>query len=233
MRDILIVLKETCLIRNECWEYFKKKPSSWSLWDYGVSIAPVFYAMGKPESMEYYKHLIAELKERAKKNIPVLLPEGEKYRLFWDGWLPWAFLGRVIRMLVPKGALPICGRYPWEFFHIPEDINPDADDIVHEWVRIWYTGRAKGAYHDGPWGGEEFIEELVNEYSIDGIVMFSSKTCRMFNLGQWEILNKMDRKCGVPGVVIEADMVDSSMFSEAQIQTRLQALFETIDARRK
>lgn len=72
----------------------------------------------------------------------------ENHRLYWDSWLPWAFLGRVIRLLAPYGAVPICGRYPWEFFPIPEDINPDADDIIHEWVRIYYTGQ-KIAFYDG------------------------------------------------------------------------------------
>jgi len=234
MRDIFRVWKESCLLRNKCWEVgFKRKPALWTLWDYGVSIAPIFYAMGKPESLEYYKNLLKQLEERAEKNIPALLPEGEKYRLFWDGWLPWAFLGKFIRLLTSYGAVPICGRYPWEFYHHPEDINPEAGDIVHEWIRLLYTSPNRLGYHDFPWGGEEFIEELVQEYSIDGLIFFSSKTCRLWNLGQWEILNKMERKYGIPGVVIEADMIDSSMFSEEQIRTRLEALFETIEARRR
>ncbi|MHC1587489.1 MAG: 2-hydroxyacyl-CoA dehydratase, partial [Candidatus Syntropharchaeia archaeon] len=115
MGEILEVLKKTALLRNECWEFFKKKPSPWSLWDYGVSIAPVFYMMGKPESITYYKHLRDELRERTEKGIPAILPDGEKYRIYWDGWLPWAFLGRFIRKFIQYGALPICGRYPWEF----------------------------------------------------------------------------------------------------------------------
>ncbi|MDY6853976.1 MAG: hypothetical protein SWO11_04595 [Thermodesulfobacteriota bacterium] len=43
----------------------------------------------------------------------------------------------------------------------------------------------------------------------------------------------MDKKCGVPGVVIEADMIDPAMVSDSQIDTRLQALLETIDERRR
>ena len=232
MRRILRVLKETCLVRNQCWEYLKKKPTPWTLWDYGVSIAPVFYAMGKPESLEYYKHLLKELKERASKNIPAILPDGEKYRLYWDGWLPWAFLGKFSRLFTSHGAVPICGRYPWEFFPHPERINPDADDIINEWIRMHYTSEML-LFHDGPWGGEDFIGKLADEYSIDGLVMFSSKTCRLWNMGQWEILNSIDKKYGIPGTVIEADMIDSSMLSEEQIKTRLEALFETIDARRR
>lgn len=230
LRRILRVLKEAATIRNQCWEFFKLKPTPWTLWDYGVSIAPVFYMMGKPETVPYYKALLCELKERAEKKIPAA--DGEKYRLYWDGWLPWAFLGMFIRKFVSYGAVPICGRYPWEFFPHPEYIDPDADDVVQNWVELYYT-KAQQAAVFMPEGALEEVTKLVEEYSIDGLVMFASRTCRAWNVGQQEIINEVERRLGVPGVVIEADMVDSRMVSEAQIETRLQALFETIDARRR
>lgn len=233
MREIFWRWKETCLIRNKCWEFLKKKPAHWTMWDYGVSIAPIFYAMGKPESHTYYVNLLAQLEERAAKNIPAVHPDGEKYRLYWDGWLPWAFLGKFIRMMVPFGAIPVAGRYPWEFFPHPEEINPEADDIVHEWIRLLYTSSNRLAFHDGPWGAFEIIEKLVNDYSVDGMLFFASKTCRLWNLGQQEIINKMEKKYGIPGVVLDADMIDSTMVSEEQLRTRIEGLLETIDARRR
>ncbi|MHC1581451.1 MAG: 2-hydroxyacyl-CoA dehydratase subunit D [Candidatus Syntropharchaeia archaeon] len=229
MGEILEVLKKTALLRNECWEFFKKKPSPWSLWDYGVSIAPVFYMMGKPESITYYKHLRDELRERTEKGIPAILPDGEKYRIYWDGWLPWAFLGRFIRKFIQYGALPICGRYPWEFFPHPEKIDPK--DPIRTWWEQYYSPHGT-AYHLSPKGAFEFIGEVIEEYSIDGMVMFSSKTCRIWNLAQLEIVNAIEKEYGIPGVVVEADMIDPAMVSDAQVETRLQALFEMIEARK-
>ena len=37
----------------------------------------------------------------------------------------------------------------------------------------------------------------------------------------------------IPGIVIEGDMIDSSMVSEDQLRTRIEALLEMIDARRR
>ena len=82
-------------------------------------------------------------------------------------------------------------------------------------------------------GGEEHIKKLIQEYSIDGMLFFSSKTCRMWNLGQQEIIEKVERKYGIPGIVIKGDMIDSSMVSEDQLRTRIEALLETIEARRR
>lgn len=232
MSEILAVSKEAAQIRNECWEFFKKKPTPWTLWDYGVGMGMLFYMMGNPETISYYKKLKEELSERAKNNVPAIMPDGEKYRVMWDGWIPWAFLGKFIRKLSSHGAVPICGRYPWEtaFFPEPEKIEPEPDP-VHNYCHIWYSGM-KGTYHTGPYGGVGRIGELIEEYSIDGVIMFSSKTCRMWNLGQREIVDIIDKRYNIPSVVIEADMIDSAMLSDAQIDTRLQAFFETIDARR-
>ncbi|MFC2041316.1 2-hydroxyacyl-CoA dehydratase subunit D [Chloroflexota bacterium] len=233
MREVYRVWKETCIVRNKCWEYLKRKPALMTLWDYGVSMAPIAYAMGNPLGLEYYKNLLKQLEERAEKNIPALMPEGEKYRLYWDGWLPWGFLGRIMRMFVPNGAIPICGRYPWEFCAHPEDINPEADDVIYEWIRLRTTEPNLGIWHNSPWGAAESIGELAEEYSIDGLLFFSSKTCRMWNLGQQEVIETLDKKYGIPGVVIEGDNIDPSMFSDEQVRTRIEALLETIDARRK
>jgi len=230
MRNIFRSWKEACIIRNKCWEFFKRKPSSWTLWDYGVSIAPIFYAMGKPESLEYYQDLLKQLEERAEKNIYAVHPDGEKYRLYWDGWLPWSFLGKVIRIMIPYGAIPIAGRYPWEFFPHPELIDPEHP--VETWADLYY-GEGRLTYHFSPHGTVDLISELIEDYSIDGLVMFSSKTCRIMNLSQPGVIDVLDKKYGIPGVIVEGDMIDPAMISDAQIETRLEALYEMIDSRRR
>jgi len=48
-----------------------------------------------------------------------------------------------------------------------------------------------------------------------------------------DVIDELDKKYGVPGVIIEADMIDPDIVSDSQINTRLQALFETIDSKRK
>ena len=229
--EIMRMLKKACLVRNECWEFFKKKPLPWTLWDYAVSLAPVIYLMGKPETVPYYEKVRDELAERVEKNIPAIGPDGEKYRIMWDGWIPWAFLSRFLGKLLSKGAAPVCGRYPWEFFPNPEFIDPEIDPI-RNFVQVWYSGM-RLFYHDSPYGAEEIFSEMIEDYSVDGIIMFSSKTCRLWNRGQLDILSIMEKKYGIPSVIIEADMIDSTMLSDAQIDTRLEALFEMIDGRRK
>lgn len=228
MSEILAVLKKAATLRNECWEFFKQIPSPWTLWDYGVSIAPVFYLMGKPETVPYYEKLKAELAERSAQGRAAIVPE-EKYRIYWDGWLPWAFLGIFSRKFTSNGAVPLVGRYPWEFFPHPEAIDLNADPI-HNYIQLWYDPEI-APKHSAEMA-VPFIGEVVEDYSLDGLIMFTSKSCRIWSMGHPDMIDIIDKKYGVPGVIIDADMVDSKMVSEAQIDTRMQALFETIDARR-
>jgi benzoyl-CoA reductase/2-hydroxyglutaryl-CoA dehydratase subunit BcrC/BadD/HgdB len=229
LREILVILKETCLLRNECWEYFKKIPSPWTLWDYGVSIAPVFYMMGSPDAVPYYTKLRDELAERAEKNIGAIEPED--FRVYWDGWLPWGFLGQFSRKMTSLGIVPLVGRYPWEFFPHPETIDLNEDPVVTFAKQVYsYGGLAK---QNLPNMSLPTLHKWIDEYRLDGVIMFSSKSCRMWNLGHPDFIKAIERKNGIPGVIIEGDMVDSRMNSFAQIDTRLEAFAEMMAARKK
>jgi len=228
LTEILITLKETAILRNECWEYLKLKPSPWTLWDYGVSIAPVFYLMGSPEAVPYYNKLKAELADRAAKKIAALEPE--KSRVYWDGWLPWAFLGKFSRIMCKLGMVPLVGRYPWEFFPHPETIDTEGDPVVSFVKQVYSNGGQ--AKDNMPSLNLPVIQNWIEDYNIDGLIMFSSKSCRMWNLGHNDFIAAIERQNGIPGVVIEGDMVDTRMNSFAQIETRLEALAEMIEARK-
>jgi benzoyl-CoA reductase/2-hydroxyglutaryl-CoA dehydratase subunit BcrC/BadD/HgdB len=231
MSEIIHVLKQTAEIRNKCWEYLATKPAVWTLWDYAVSMAPVIYMMGDPAGIPYYEKLLKELQDRKEKGIPALAPDGEKYRIYRDGWIPWAFFGKFMRQFTPAGAVCLCGRYPWEMFPYPEKLDPNNPI---ESAVDWLYGDGYGmAYHMSPKGAIEKIGKLIKEYSIDGMAMLSSKSCRMWNLSNMDVIDELNKKYGVPGVIIEADMIDPDMVSDSQIDTRLQALFETIDSKKK
>ena len=68
--------------------------------------------------------------------------------------------------------------------------------------------------------------QLIKDFDLDGFVMFSVRSCKRYSLGQLVSREIVTERTGVPGVVIEGDMVDSRLFNEAQIQTRVDALLE-------
>jgi len=52
------------------------------------------------------------------------------------------------------------------------------------------------------------------------------RSTKCYSLGQLVSKEIVTERTGVPGVVIEGDMVDSRVYNEAQIQTRVDALLE-------
>jgi hypothetical protein len=129
------------------------------------------------------------------------------------------------------GIVPLVGRYPWEFFPHPETIDLNEDPVVTFAKQVYSNGGL--AKQNMPGMSLPSLHKWVDEYHLDGVIMFSSKSCRMWNLGHPDFIKAIEKKNGIPGVVIEGDMVDSRMNSFAQIDTRLEALAEMMAARKK
>ena len=76
------------------------------------------------------------------------------------------------------------------------------------------------------------LATYVREYSADGFLINSVKSCNSFSAGQLMMLREVESRTGVPGAFIESDLVDPRYFSAANIKNRLESYFQMIDARR-
>jgi benzoyl-CoA reductase/2-hydroxyglutaryl-CoA dehydratase subunit BcrC/BadD/HgdB len=74
----------------------------------------------------------------------------------------------------------------------------------------------------------DIVSSMVKKYDVDGIVMHSNRSCKPYSLGQYDIQRMVQKKTGVPSIMLEADMVDERSFSESQIDTRIDAFMELI-----
>jgi len=224
--EIIASMKETALIRNECWEFFKLRPSPWTLWDYIVSMGPFVILAGEPEGVEYYKELKTELEERISQGINAIEPE--KHRVYWDALCMYGWFGVIARKLANLGINAICGRYPWELFPEPEKINTEQDPVR---TMAEMIGDICWMYC-----GERYptvVSELVEDYHIDGLIMFAFRTCKNWSMGQQDVMDEINRKYGIPGILLDADGIDPRFYSEAQIDTRFQALAEMMEGRKR
>lgn len=226
LSEIMASVKKTALLREECLELTRNIPAPWTLFDIAVSIAPVMYLMGKPGTVEYYQALKAELEERVANKEGALTEE--KYRLYWDHFMMWGWLGVLSRKLSSYGATMLAGRYPFMMWPHAESIEPErpVHTIAYQLMRYMVPQGGVDLFH-------EFVDDSITRFSLDGMIFLSSRTCRAMNMGQQDVIDMMERKYGIPSVLIDADHVDPRFYSEAQMDTRLQALFEMIDGRRR
>ena len=75
------------------------------------------------------------------------------------------------------------------------------------------------------------MKRLIQNFNVDGLVIHSAKSCKPYSIGQYDIKRKLLKEVDIPSVVIEADIADARAFSEEQALTRIEAFFETLEAR--
>ena len=72
------------------------------------------------------------------------------------------------------------------------------------------------------------IQQLAGDYSVDGVLLHSDRSCKPYSVGQLDQQKLLGRKLGIPALVMEADHNDPRVFSEAQTEARLQAFLEML-----
>jgi benzoyl-CoA reductase/2-hydroxyglutaryl-CoA dehydratase subunit BcrC/BadD/HgdB len=80
-------------------------------------------------------------------------------------------------------------------------------------------------------GVDQMAEQVIamaGKYDVDGVVMHSNRSCKPYSFGQYDIQRIVREKTGIPTLMIEADMVDERNFSEAQVETRIEAFIEVL-----
>ena len=78
----------------------------------------------------------------------------------------------------------------------------------------------------------EMLSRYMTEYSADGLLINSIKSCNSFSAGQLMILREVENRTGKPGGFIESDLVDPRYFSAANIKNRLESYFQMIEQKR-
>ena len=215
-------------------ESAKNRPSPIDAYFGGVYyIGPMFTAFrGMPEGVEYYKTLRAEIEDRVAKRQGPITPDGEmgeeKYRLVVEGPPNWTSFREFWKMFHEEGAVVVAssytkvgGLYDRGFRHDPErPLETLGDYCLGCYTNLSLPARV------------ELLENYVREYSADGFLINSVKSCNSFSVGQLLMLRQIEDRTGVPGGFIESDLVDPRYFSAANIKTRIESYLQMLDQRR-
>ena len=228
LKQIMAYVKEAALVRNRVLDLCKTKPAPMSVFDHFISLGPSHSQRGKKESVEYWRRLEAEVKERVDNGIGVI--KNEKFRLYWHNLPIWFKVGRLSEVLAKHGAVLVAASYTHELFysHEPEKIDPEDPLTSLAAEEAWQSWLAADAIQ-----GAKQVQKEIEDYSIDGMIMCSHRTCQPADIGEYDIIDIIGRRLGIPGIVIDADPTDPAFHSDAQTETRLQAFIETLEARKR
>ncbi len=215
-------------------ESAKHKPSPIDAYFGGVYyIGPMFSAFrGTQEAVDYYATLRAEVQERLDAGAGPITPEGpmknEKYRLVVEGPPNWTSFREFWKMFYDEDAVVVAstytkvgGLYDRGFRHDPDHaLETLADYCLGCYTNLGLPTRV------------ELIERYIREYSADGFLIHSVKSCNSFSVGQLMMLRQLEERTGVPGAFIESDLVDPRYFSAANVKNRIESYLQMLDQKR-
>ncbi len=226
LSNIMALIKEGSQIKKECYDLGRNIPSPMSEFDWFISIAPANILRGREKSVSYWKTLKSELEARVRNGVAAV--PGEKYRLYWDHVAVWFKLRELSEMFASRQACVVASTYLADAFYAEPD-HIDPSDPLGSIAREQCMGFSMRDLDYRI----NLVSRLVEERRLDGLIMFSSRTCRPFGIGQYDIVEAIQKRHNIPGIVLEGDHCDRTMHSDIEWNNQLEPFFEALASRKK
>ena len=222
-------MREVCAISNEAATWWKKAtdlamntPSPFAGFDLFNYMAAVVCARGTVEGRDLYKKWYEELAEKVAQGKGPFKDIDEKYRILWDGIPCWPYLSPMFKILKKHGVNVVASTYPesWTLFYELNDMAgmAKAYDAIYVQRNVDYS-----------------IDRLLTravDFKIDGALFHQNRSCKGMDFKQYEMQRRLEQELGIPSAIFDGDQTDPSVFSEAQYETRVQALVEMMEERK-
>ncbi|MGE5422090.1 MAG: 2-hydroxyacyl-CoA dehydratase, partial [Ignavibacteriales bacterium] len=173
---------------------------------------------GKEETGDILRTLIAELEEKIATGQAVY-KEGEQYRIMYDGIACWPYLSHNFKYLKNLGINIVCSSYPdaWILRYQPGNL----DELARVYTMV---------------GNNTCMEYQADRravmnmaFKVDGVLFHVNRSCKVMDFMQYEQQRLLRERTGLPIATFDGDQADPRAFSEAQFETRIQALKEMMN----
>jgi bcr-type benzoyl-CoA reductase subunit B len=220
--EVIRYSAQSAILWKEALDQCAHRPSPMSCFDAFINMAPIVTLRGTKEVVDFYRDMKAELQERIAQGISAV-PE-EKFRLLWDNIPIWYKMRELSEFFASYGACLVADTYTnaWVFEGIEtqDPLEGLSRAYTHVYINISIDLMA------------DRILDLIKRFSADGLIIHSNRSCKPYSLGQYDIRRIILEKTGIPSLVLEADMTDARVYSDAQIKTRVEAFMETLQNRK-
>ncbi len=213
----LYLSNEAVTLWREIRELCQARPSPLNAPDLFLTMAPIVVLRGSRDAVTFYRKLKAEVEERVSRGEGAILEE--RYRLLWDNIAIWYRLFRLFSLFTDAGACFVVDTYTnaWS-------VSVDTDDPILGLARTYSTVYINQSIQ----ARADQMTDLVERFGVDGMVFHSNRSCKPYSLGQYELLEEIGRRTGVPGLILEADMCDTRLYAEEPIKNRIQAFLDLL-----
>jgi benzoyl-CoA reductase/2-hydroxyglutaryl-CoA dehydratase subunit BcrC/BadD/HgdB len=163
--------------------------------------------------------LLAEMKERIDQGVAAV--EGEKHRFYWEGMPVWGKLRSMSELFAKLKACIVASTYCSSWIFSALDPKDPFTSMARAYSSIFIALDDKQK--------EDYIEEKVKHFGIDGVLYHDAKTCPNNTNSRYGMTTRLSERMGVPHLVINGDLNDLRCFSEEQTITNVEAFVEQIE----
>lgn len=217
LAKVMEISNETAEWWNQATAIAAHDPSPLNGFDLFNYMAVIVFARGTEEGRDLFKLWYEELKAKLDRGEGPWKDKDAEYRVLWDGIACWPYLSHNYKTLKNLGINVVTSTYP------------------KSWTVQYETGDIEGmakAYSSNVYPNRNLnydvnnMVSLTKKFHLDGIVFHSNRSCKLMDFRQYEVQRRVFEECGVPSVIFDGDQTDPRLFSEAQYETRIQALCE-------
>jgi len=218
-------LREVIALSKRCTELWKavlgtaaNVPSPLTFFDGTIQMGPAVVLRGHPDAVDYYETLLAELEQRVANGVAAV--EDEAFRIYWEGMPIWGKLSSLAKQFLALRTCIVASTYcnSWIF----EALDPD--DPFRSMARA-YSSIFICRSDDEK---EKYIERMVAEFKVDGILYHDAKTCPSNSNSRYQMPQRLQERLGVPYLIVNGDLNDLRLYSEEQTRTNIEAFVEQL-----
>ena len=200
--------------------YMSSEPSPFSGFDIFNNMAVACVGRGTVEAAEAFEQLADEYAALAAEGKSTFKGE-EKYRILFEGIACWANLRFTYKTLQSRGINLTASIYGPAFSFLYRNL----DELM-----------AAYAYVPNSNCFEKELELRVidaKKNKVDGAIFHMNRSCKHWSGNLYEMERQFREQTGIPTIVFDGDQSDPRCFSEAQYETRVEALVEIMEENKR
>jgi benzoyl-CoA reductase/2-hydroxyglutaryl-CoA dehydratase subunit BcrC/BadD/HgdB len=209
---------EGCVLWKQILQKARNIPSPINFFDSAIHMGPIVVMRGTNYAVDYYKILLAELEERVENNISAV--PNERLRLYWEGMPLWYKLSSMAKLFAKLDTCLVASTYcnSWVF----DDLDPadpfESSALAYSKLFIVRSDTVK----------EKILSQLLDEFSVNGIIYHESKTCARNSNNRFGLQNRLFKQTGIPYLEINGDLNDPRCYSEEQSIIAIETFIEQL-----
>ena len=201
-------------------EFTRNVPSPLNGFDLFNHMAVAVCARGTVEAAEAFEQLADEYEAAVKTGASTYKGE-QKYRVLFEGIACWPYLRATSAPLKEHGI------------NVTATVYATAFGVLYN-----NTAEMMRAYSYVPncVSVERAADMRINvgrENKIDGAIIHTNRSCKLWSGIMPEVERRIRDTLHIPTVTFDGDQADPRVFSEAQYQTRIEALCEVMAANKE